>query len=112
MTHTQKRKIVVSEVEYEWCIRGDALYAGHIAVYKPGINGTAIHLDIIPWGVEIRPRTVAEVIKFSLASNWEPNSNGQPFRVGFINESFVELPEGVSNSLEYEAALNRVRAGI
>lgn len=107
MTHTQKRKIVVSEIEYEWCIRGNALYAGYITIYRPGINGTAIYLDIIPWGVEIRPRTVAEVIKFAIASNWVPENNGQPLKIGFVNENFVELPEGVSNSLEYEAALNK-----
>ncbi len=107
MTHTQKRKIVVNEIVYEWCIRGNTLYAEHITIYKPRINGTVIHLDIIPWGVEIRPRTVAEVIRFALAINWSPDSNAQPLKVGFVNEGFVVLPEGVNNSLEYEAAHNK-----
>ena len=102
MTRTHKRKIVVDDIEYEWSIRGMALYAEHLAIYKPSINGTPIHLDIVPWGLEIRPQTVADIIRYCLDNGWHPERKGQPLQVGFAHEQFVLLPEGCSNSLEYE----------
>ncbi len=107
MTHTQKRKIVVDEIAYEWCIRGDALYAEYATVYRPNVNGTAIHLDIIPWGVEMRPRTIKEVVRFALEHCWNSQHKGQPLKVGYVNECFVILPVGIKNSHEYEIALNK-----
>lgn len=102
MTRTQKRKIIVNDIEYEWCIRGHAIYAEHMAIYKPNINGTSIQLDIIPWGIEIRPSTVADVILFSLKNGWVPTTKGQPLRIGFSNDKFIILPEDCRNSLDYE----------
>ncbi|TQV65700.1 hypothetical protein FKG94_28280 [Exilibacterium tricleocarpae] len=107
MTHTQKRKIVVAKQEYEWCIRGDALYAEHAAIYKPNINGTALHLDILPWDVEIRPKTISEVVEFALKNSWNPEAKGQPLRIGFTFGQYVILPKGVANSHEYEETLNK-----
>ena len=105
MTHTQKRKIVVNDVQYEWCIRGQAIYAEHLVIYQPNTNGISIHLDIIPWGLEIRPRIVAEVIEFSLEKGWNPASKGQPLRIGFVNDEYVVLPKNCKNSMEYEEML-------
>ena len=101
MTHTPKRRIVVDEVQYEWCIRGQIEYAEHIAIYKPDINGTPVYLDLIPWGVEIRPRTIAEVIQFSLLNGWDPAKKGQPLRIGFVDNNFIVLPEHCKSSKEY-----------
>lgn len=107
MTHTQIRRIVVNEVQYEWCIRGQAEYAEHLAIYKPNTNGISVHLDIIPWGLEIRPRTIAEVIEFSLLNGWVPTDKGQPLRIGYTNDNYIVLPEGCKNSIEYEKHLRK-----
>lgn len=107
MTHTQKRKIVVDEQEYEWCIRGGVLDAEHAAIYKPNVNGTALHLDILPWDVEIRPKTISEVIAFALKCNWKPETKGPPIKIGYVGGQYVRLPPAVKNSLEYEKIFNK-----
>ena len=94
MTHNQKRKIVVAERDFEWCIRGDALYAEHAAIYIPSINGTVLHLDILPWDVEIRSNTISEVIIFALQNGWVPEVKGKPIKIGFANGQYVLLPLG------------------
>ena len=62
MTRTQKRKIHLDGIEYEWCIRGNTLWDAdvkHIAIYKPGINGQTLYLDPFSWALEIRPGVIA-----------------------------------------------------
>lgn len=107
MTHTKKRNVVVNDVQYEWCIRGHAMYAEHLAIYKLNSNGTSIHLDIIPWGLEIRPRTIVEVIKFSLLNGWIPTDKGLSLRIGYVNDNYIVLPESCKNSKEYEELLQK-----
>ena len=111
MTQTQKRKIAVDGVEYEWCIRGGGIWTAtdHITIYKPKVGGTPIYLDPYPWALEIRPRTVAGVIRFARQGGWVPEDKGKPFRVGFVNNELVVLPEGIGSSHEYEVALREGR---
>jgi hypothetical protein len=109
MTHTQKRKIVVNDIKYEWCIRGNHIWkdTDHITIYKddPSKTGTALYLDPFPWGLEIRPRTIANAIRFALRNNWNPEQKGKPIRIGYVNDDFVLLPEGIKNSHEYKSTL-------
>ncbi len=104
MTHTQKRKIIVDDIRYEWCIRGNDIYvtSSYITIYKPKISGTPIYLDPFPHGLEIRPRVIADVIRFALNKNWKPEQKGSPLKIGFVKNEFVILPEGIENSYEYE----------
>jgi len=104
MTYTQKRKIVVDDIEYEWCIRGQTLCSdtNYLTIYKPNMSGMPIHLDPYAWDLEIRPRTVAEAIKFSLKNGWNPSNKGKSFRVGFFREEYIVLPDGCKNSDDYK----------
>jgi len=104
MTYTQKRKIVVAGIEYEWCIRGNTLYGDtkYLTIYKQNVNGTPIYLDPYVWALEIRPCTVAEVVEFSLSQGWAPSEKGKPLFIGFVNEEYVVLPDGCKNSIDYE----------
>jgi len=82
MTHTQKRKIIVDNMNYEWCIRGNSFWkdGDHITIYKTGIKGTPIYLDPVPWSLEIRPKTIESAIKFALKANWNPAEKGKPLK--------------------------------
>ena len=104
MKKTQKRKIVVNGTAYEWCLRGNKIWrdTDHITIYSPTSTGAPIYLDPYPWGLEIRPRTIADAIKFALKNGWEPEKKGRPFRIGYLHDTFVVLPDGSKNSYEYE----------
>lgn len=104
MTRTQKRKIIVDGIRYEWCIRGNdiSVTSRYITIYDPAVSGTAIHLDPFPHDLEIRPATIAEAIRFAIKNNWKPEDKGSPLKLGFINKAFVALPKGIETSYEYE----------
>jgi len=109
MTHTQKRKIYLDGIEYEWCIRGNDLWvtsAKHITIYKSGINGRPLYLDPYPWALEIRPKTIKRAIEFANRNGWIPENKGRPFLIGYLHEEFVVLPEGITSSHEYQEMLN------
>ncbi len=79
MTHTQKRKIYVDSIEYEWSIRGNDLWvtsARHITIYKSGIKGRPLYLDPYPWALEIRPETIKKAIEFANKNGWIPENKG------------------------------------
>ena len=111
MAHTQKRKIHVNGIEYEWCIRGNDIgvtSANHITIYKTTINGRPLYLDPYPWALEIRPKTISEAIEFALKNDWIPENKGKSFMLGYLNDTFVVLPEGVKSSHEYQEIQNNI----
>ncbi len=107
MAGTQKRKFHLDGADYEWCIRGNDLWGNketRITIYKVGVAGRPIHLDPYVWALEIAPRTIGKAVGFALENGWVPESKGPPFRLGFVRERFVVLPEGIKNSKEWEEA--------
>jgi len=104
MTHTQKRKIHLDGIEYEWCIRGNDLFTAsvkYITIYRPGTGGRPVYLDPYPWSLEIRPATVKKAIIFAKNNGWDPEIKGKPLFIGYVDGSFIVLPEGVTDSHEY-----------
>jgi hypothetical protein len=99
----QKRKIVVDNVQYEWCIRGNSIWGpkSKITIYEKGVNGATLYIDPIPWEFEIRPKFVMEAIRFATKNDWSSKTNGKPMKLGYIESRFVVLPEGINNSIEY-----------
>ncbi len=104
MTSTQKRKLVVNGIQYEWCLRGNRISdkSEHVTIYRPDTSGQPLYLDALPWEVEIRPKIVKEAILFALSSAWTPDKKGPPFRLGVVEGEFVQLPDGVKNSFEFK----------
>ena len=104
MTHTQKRKIHLDGIEYEWCIRGNDLYTAsvkYITIYKPGAGGRPVYLDPYPWSLEIRPATVKKAIIFAKENGWNPEEKGKPLFLGYVDDAFTVLPDGAIGSSEY-----------
>jgi hypothetical protein len=93
-----RRKIVVDGEPYEWCLRDNSIdkrEEQHIAVYAAATNRQTLYLDPYVWEFEIRPRTVADAIRFALGIGWTPKSPGPPIYLGFRGEQFFRLPDGV-----------------
>jgi hypothetical protein len=93
-----RRKIVVDEEAYEWVLRDNSLAANgerHVAVYSPSKKGQTLHLDPYAWEFEVRPRTISEAIRFALGIGWTPTSPAPPMYLGFRDDQFFRLPDGM-----------------
>ena len=107
MAKTQKRKININGIIYEWCLRGNHISpkSEHITIYRPDKSGQILYLDALPWGVEIRPAIIEDAISFALKKGWNPEQKGDSCRLGMIRQAFVVLPKGIKNSFEYETKI-------
>ena len=92
-----RRKIVVDGEPYEWVLRDDSLHGSdrHIAVYSASTKGQTLYLGPYAWEFEVRPRTVSDAIKFALTIGWTPKTGAPPIYLGFRDDQFFRLPEGV-----------------
>jgi|RhiMetdeSRZDD1v2_1073273.scaffolds.fasta_scaffold744297_2 hypothetical protein len=93
----QPRSIVVDNEPYEWVLRHNSLFVDsdrHIAVYSPSAKGQTLYLDPYAWEFEVRPKTIAEAIRFALSIGWTPKAVAPPLYLGFRGEQFFRLPEG------------------
>ena len=104
MTNTSKRKIIVKNIEYNWCIRGDRIDGkeNHITIFKPLTNGQTLYLDPYPWALEVRPKIVHKAILFAIENHWFPDENRKPIYLGYSNDEFIVLPKGVKFTHEYK----------
>lgn len=110
MTHTTKRKIVVNNTEYGWCIHGNDFECKgrYITIYKQSVNGQTLYLDPFPWNIEIRPKTVREAILFALQNNWNPVINSSPMYLGFYKNNLIVLPKGIKSTFEYQESIDKL----
>lgn len=88
--------------EYTWCIRGNSLglKESHVTVYKEGANGQILYLDPYPWEFEIGPKSVIEGIEYAIQHNWKPGVKGAPMYLGYSEDGFIVLPEGMRSTFE------------
>ena len=92
------RKIVVDDEPYEWVLRDNSLSANgdrHVTVYSPSKTGQTLYVDPYAWEFDVRPKTVADAIRFALSIGWTPTSVAPPMYLGFRDTQFFRLPEGV-----------------
>lgn len=100
------RKIVVHGQTFQWFLKGNSLDSGgdkHISVFASRA-GQRLLIDPYAWHIEIRPRTVAEAIRFSLSQGWQPNEVRAPMYLSRNDDGFYVLPEGVRYSSEIPPA--------
>ncbi|MEM7538947.1 MAG: hypothetical protein AAF639_42715 [Chloroflexota bacterium] len=104
MTHTYKRKIVVGDIAYEWCIRGNSLFdaKGLITIYKPTVRGQTLYLDGHSWHLEVRPQTIRVAIDFALEHGWMPDRKGASMYLGHDEDGFILLPPEIRSTDEYK----------
>jgi hypothetical protein len=99
------RKIVVSDRQFVWKLRGNRLdqpTERHIVVGAADRKGHLL-IDPYPWELEITPATVSFAIQFALANGWDPDRRGAPMILGYRRGAFLVLPSGVRFTHELPA---------
>lgn len=66
-----------------------------------GTKGAPLYLDPYPWDLEIRPKVVAEAIRFAQAHGWVAGQKGPPIYIGYHDQQFIMLPDKVTTTWEY-----------
>ena len=92
------RKIIVDDEPYEWVLHDNSLSASgdrHVTVYSPSKKGQTLYVDPYAWEFDVRPKTVADAIRFALSIGWTPTSVAPPMYLGFRGTQFFRLPEGI-----------------
>jgi hypothetical protein len=91
------RKLHVDGEDYLWVLAGntiDGVRESHIAVFLD-TRRQRLLLDPYSWHFEIRPRTIADAIRFALEEGWKPEESGPPLYLGYCEQGFFFLPEGI-----------------
>ena len=91
------RKITIDNQIYLWHLNGNSLEFGehHITIRHQQIAGQILYIDPYAWDLEIRPGMIREAILFALENGWLPLEKKAPMYLGFQNEQFILLPEGI-----------------
>ncbi|MBX2848361.1 MAG: hypothetical protein KTR16_08575 [Acidiferrobacterales bacterium] len=91
------RKIVVDDVEYLWHYDAHCIWCSD-DVFTVGQAGrpSVLYIDSFVFGEEIRPKNIAESIKWAVSQGWSPDSSSS---MGMSRthdaKEFYWLPEGV-----------------
>ncbi len=103
MSRSVKRKIVVNATQFNWVLDDndiDGVKDTHIRVHKEGETSNILYIDPYDWHFEVRPKFVALAIQFALASGWFSNESTKSMYIGYIDEKYYVLPEGIKFGYE------------
>ena len=98
MSKTVKRRISVDGAQYVWVLDGNSINRPndtHIRVHKEGTTGNILYIDPYNWHFEIRPKFIAEAIRFALNAGWEDRTKATGIYVAYFDDEFQVLPKGV-----------------
>ena len=89
------RNIVVDGCTFRWVLPGNTLYQSKlVAIVVFGTQrGRMLQIDPYAWALEIRPKVIAEAIRFALARGWQPEIPGPALRLGFREDGFFVIGE-------------------
>lgn len=81
---------------YHWVLPRNSIEFGeaHLSVFG-GKGLQPLRIDPFPWDFEIRPRSVAEAIRFALNHGWSPDAPGPALYLSFRDGAYIVLPIGV-----------------
>ena len=97
MSRTIKRKITVDAKEYIWTLQGNRIdgAAQSIKVHDGPHTKSLLYIDPYPWEFEVRPKVIAEAIRFALKHGWKPQETDGELAISMEAGTFLVLPEGV-----------------
>ncbi|MGI0119708.1 hypothetical protein [Zooshikella sp. RANM57] len=92
------RKIVVDEIEYLWHYDACCIFCSD-DVFTVGQTGRSgyLFIDSFAFGEKIRPKNIADSIKWAVSHGWSPESQSRNMSKNIETDDFYWLPDGVKH---------------
>jgi len=101
MSKSVKRSIIVNGDQYFWVIDGNEIYSvTHVRVHLEGSTGGILYIDPYNRDFEVRPKFIAQAIKYALGAGWDPVELKRKMYISYIDEKFCVLPTGIKYGYE------------
>lgn len=96
MSKTTKRKITVDGIDYTWTLKGNRIDGKEqsIKVHSGPDSKSILYIDPYDWSFEIRPKVIAEGIRFALQHGWNPQEAQSEIAISMHEGEFCVLPKG------------------
>lgn len=102
MSKSIKRSIIVDGNQYFWVLNGNRIDSKetHIRVYKEGTTGNILYIDPYNWHFEIRPKFIADAIKYALSIGWTKPDSKAGIYICYDDHQYQVLPKGLKFGYE------------